>query len=119
MQVNIPRRAFLVGSAAFAAWPRGLFADAPASLATAWENPDGTATDAVMVRRLHLDLAGRIPTKDEALAYVSSSDVGKRAELVDRLLGSGEFADYWAMRFCDMPRCGPGRSRRAARSIPS
>ena len=52
MQVNIPRRAFLVGSAAFAAWPRGLFADAPASLATAWENPDGTATDAVMVRRL-------------------------------------------------------------------
>ena len=104
MQVNIPRRAFLVGSAAFAAWPRGLFADAPASLATAWENPDGTATDAVMVRRLHLDLAGRIPTKDEALAYVSSSDVGKRAELVDRLLGSGEFADYWAMRFCDILR---------------
>ena len=104
MQVNIPRRAFLVGSAAFAAWPRGLFADAPASIATAWENPDGTATDSVMVRRVHLDLAGRIPTKDEAQAYVSSAAADKLPRLVDRLLGSPEFADYWAMRFCDILR---------------
>lgn len=104
MQVNIPRRAFLAGSAAFAAWPKSLFADAPASLATAWENPDGTATDPVMVRRLYLDLAGRIPTKDEALEYISSGEPTKCAALVDRLLASREFADYWAMRFCDILR---------------
>ena len=104
MTTAIPRRAFLVGSAALAAWPRGLFADAPARRATAWENPDGTATDAVMARRLHLDLAGRIPTKAEAQAYAASSDPGKRAALVDRLLASREFADYWAMRFCDILR---------------
>ena len=104
MQVNIPRRAFLVGSAALAAWPRGLFADAPAHIATAWENPDGTATDAVMARRLCLDLAGRIPTKDEAQEYVASAAADKRAALVERLLGSREFADYWAMRFCDILR---------------
>jgi len=104
MTANIQRRAFLAGSAAFAAWPRGLFADVPAHLATAWEKPDGTATDAVMARRLHLDLAGRIPTKAEAQAYVESSDPGKRAALVDRLLASGDFADFWAMRFCDILR---------------
>ena len=104
MPVNIPRRAFLAGSAAIAAWPRGLFANAPARAATAWENPDGTATDAVMARRLHLDLAGRIPTKDEAQAYVASTVADKRAALVDRLLASREFADYWAMRFCDVLR---------------
>ena len=104
MPMNMPRRAFLVGSAALAAWPRGLFAAAPKNLASAWENPDGTATDAVMARRLHLDLAGRIPTKDEAQAYVASSDPAKRAALVDRLLASHEFADYWAMRFCDVLR---------------
>ena len=104
MQVNIPRRAFLAGSAAFAAWPKSLFADAPASLATAWENPNGTVTDPVMVRRLYLDLAGRIPTKDEALEYISSDNPTKCAALVDRLLAAREFADYWAMRFCDILR---------------
>ena len=104
MPMNIPIRSFLAGSAAFAAWPRSIFADAPARMATAWENPDGTAADAVMARRLYLDLAGRIPTKEEAMAYVGSEDAGKRAELVDRLLASREFADYWAMRFCDVLR---------------
>ena len=104
MPLNLQRRAFLVSTAALATWPKGLFADAPARMATAWENPDGTATDAVMARRLHIDLAGRIPTKAEAQAYVTSTDAGKRAALVDRLLASREFADYWAMRFCDILR---------------
>ena len=104
MPLNVQRRAFLAGSVAFAAWTRGLLADAPARMATAWEKPDGTATDAVMARRLHLDLAGRIPTKAESQAYVASTDPNKRAALVDRLLSSREFADYWAMRFCDIMR---------------
>ena len=65
---------------------------------------DGRATDAVMVRRLFLDLAGRIPTKDEAQAYVFSGNPNKRESLVERLLASKAFADYWAMRFCDILR---------------
>jgi len=69
-----------------------------------WERADGRATDAVMVRRLFLDLAGRIPTKDEAQAYVFSGNPNKRESLVERLLASKEFADYWAMRFCDILR---------------
>ena len=104
MPLSLQRREFLVGTVALAAWPRGLLADAPPRLASVWENPDGTATDSVMVRRLHLDLAGRIPTKAEAQEYVLSSAAGKREALVDRLLASPEFADYWAMRFCDILR---------------
>ena len=104
MALSIPRRSFIAGSAAFAAWPRGLFAGATARAATVWERPDGTATDSVMARRLYLDLAGRIPTKAEAQAYAESPDAGKRAALVDRLLVSKEFADYWTMRFCDILR---------------
>ena len=93
MPLSLQRREFLAGVAALAAWPRGLLADAPPRLASVWENPDGTATDSVMVRRLHLDLAGRIPTKTEAQEYVLSSAASKREALVDRLLASPECAD--------------------------
>ncbi|MGN0853047.1 MAG: DUF1549 domain-containing protein [Kiritimatiellia bacterium] len=105
------RRFFLGGAAAFACGPFGVFAagtdrkEAPsAGRARVWEKPDGTATDTVMVRRLYLDLAGRLPTKDEAQAYAFSADPDKRAKLVDDLLGSKSFADYWTMRFCDLLR---------------
>ena len=49
------------------------------------------ADDATLIRRLTLDLAGRIPTVAEAQAFVNSTSPTKRAELVDRLLGSPDF----------------------------
>ena len=57
-----------------------------------------------MVRRLCLDLAGRLPTADEARQYVRCDDPEKKTALVERLLASSEFADVWAMRFCDILR---------------
>ncbi len=69
-----------------------------------WEKSDGNATDSIMARRLYLDLAGRIPTLSEAREYAASTDPRKREVLVDRLLASSEFADFWAMRFCDILR---------------
>lgn len=115
MEMNTTRRLFLGGAAAWTVWPKDLFG-APKSKNgnghaarwrgpdSPWEKPDGTATDAVMVRRLYLDLAGRIPTKDEAQAYVYSANPNKRESLAERLLASEAFADYWAMRFCDVLR---------------
>ncbi len=50
--------------------------------------PAPQADDAVLVRRLTLDLVGRIPTPDEVKAYVESKDPNRRAHLVDRLLAS-------------------------------
>jgi hypothetical protein len=76
----------------------------PSAHVSLWERPDGTATDGVMVRRLYLDLAGRLPTEAEARAYVGSRDSAKRRTLVETLLASETFADYWTMRFCDILR---------------
>jgi hypothetical protein len=103
MALSFTRRAFLEGAGALALWPRDLPAAAPHA-ARLWERPDGTATDGVMVRRLHLDLAGRLPTKEEAQAYVASSAPDKRERLTEALLASQDFADYWTMRFCDCLR---------------
>ena len=105
--MTMTRRLFLGGAAGLALWSRDLFGAADGRTvpdADVWERADGTATDGVMARRLYLDLAGRIPTKAEAQEYVRSADPGKKAALVDRLLASDAFADYWTMRFCDILR---------------
>ena len=114
MEMRFTRRAFLGGAASLAVWPSDLWGAGPrdankkaapsTSILSVWENPDGTATDNVMVRRLYLDIAGRIPTGREARDYVRSRDPAKRDALVTKLLASGDFVDYWTMRFCDVLR---------------
>ena len=101
------RRGFLGGTAALAG--ANLFADAApapgaAPVETPWEKADGRASNAVFVRRAHLDLAGRLPTKVEAQGYVFSRNPDRRRELVDDLLAGEDFTDYWTMRFCDVLR---------------
>ncbi len=58
------------------------------------------ATDEVLVRRLYLDIAGRIPTVEESQAYLRSEDPQKRMKLIDTLLGSDGHTshsfNYWA-----------------------
>lgn len=69
-----------------------------------WEKaglkPNPPASDEVLVRRLYLDIAGRIPTLEEAQAYTSSKDPQKRAKLIDTLLASDGYTshmfNYWA-----------------------
>jgi len=50
-----------------------------------------SADDATVVRRLTLDLLGRIPTTREARAYVESKDSQKKVQLVDRLMEAPGF----------------------------
>ena len=45
-----------------------------------------------LLRRLMLDLAGRIPTTAETKQFLADTSESKRQELVDRLLGSPDFA---------------------------
>ena len=73
-------------------------------LAKGWEKagvkPNATASDDVLVRRLYLDIAGRIPTVEEIDAYTKSADPQKRAKLIDTLLASdghtSHMFNYWA-----------------------
>lgn len=57
--------------------------------------------DTEFLRRVRLDLTGRIPTPDEVLAFLADTSPNKRERLVDRLLETPEWADRWAMFFGD------------------
>ncbi len=58
--------------------------------------PAPVADDAVFVRRLHLDLHGRIPDILAARDFADDPDKDKRARLVARLLGEERYAVHWA-----------------------
>ena len=57
------------------------------------------ADDATFVRRLYLDLAGRIPTPPEAREYLDSKDPQKRTKLIEELAASPEFIRHNATEF--------------------
>ena len=82
------------------------------------------ADDATLVRRLTLDLAGRIPTAAESRAFVGSTDPEKRARLVDRLMASPGFVRHQATELDTMLMTGSKGSlrdylvRAAARTAP-
>ena len=64
--------------------------------------PSGAADDAAFIRRATLDATGTLPTPDQVRAYLVDSDPEKRVKLVDRLLSSSEFVDYWAYKWSDL-----------------
>jgi hypothetical protein len=77
--------------------------------------PNPVADDSVFVRRAYLDLAGRIPTLEETRAFLASADPGKRAALVDRLVGSPAYHSHAYNYWSDLLRArtqitGVGRS---------
>jgi hypothetical protein len=58
--------------------------------------PARIADDAEFVRRVYLDLAGRIPTVAETRSFLADKRPEQRTELVDRLLASPRFAAHFA-----------------------
>jgi hypothetical protein len=67
-------------------------------------NPSALADDSTFVRRVTLDLTGVIPTEEEAREFVESDDPRKRARLIDRLIDSQAFAEWWAIKWSDLLR---------------
>lgn len=61
--------------------------------------PSQAADDAVFLRRVRLDLTGRLPSPEETRDFVGDRAGDKRTRLVDRLLRSEAFADLWTLRF--------------------
>ena len=58
--------------------------------------PAAPADDHVLVRRLTLDLAGRISTTMETRAFVDSDDGKKRENLIERLINSPDYIHHQA-----------------------
>ncbi|TWU15591.1 hypothetical protein Poly21_27880 [Allorhodopirellula heiligendammensis] len=75
--------------------------------------PSPTVDDHVFLRRVSLDLIGRLPTVEEARTFLDGTAGGtrdqRRAQLVDQLLDRPEFADHWAGYWADMLRPNPYR----------
>ena len=61
-------------------------------------------TDLEFLRRVTLDLTGRIPSADDAIAFQGDPLADKRAQLVSRLLETDAWADRWTMLFGDLYR---------------
>lgn len=73
--------------------------------------PGQQATEAALVRRLTLDLAGRIPSSVEVQQYIGCEAPDKRRRRVERLLDSDEFAGHMADRLDRMITGGNGSVR--------
>lgn len=66
--------------------------------------PARNCSDAVFVRRVFLDVIGTLPTAREASDFIRDTSPDKRRALIDALMERPEFADYWAMKWCDLLR---------------
>jgi hypothetical protein len=71
------------------------------------------AGDAEFLRRVSLDLIGRIPTPEEIRAFAADASPGKRAAKVSELLDREAFAEKWAYTYMDLFRANGkmGRGR--------
>jgi hypothetical protein len=61
-------------------------------------------SDIEFLRRVTLDLTGRIPSPQDVTAFTADPDPAKRDKAVARLLGSEAYVDKWAYTFMDIFR---------------
>ena len=79
-----------------------------------WQEHGVTGSDPLndpqFVRRMFLELAGRIPTFDETTQFLNSKSATKRVDLIDNLLESPDYVshtyNFWAdvLRLCERPQ---------------
>jgi hypothetical protein len=61
--------------------------------------PSELCSDSEFIRRLYLDLLGRLPTPAEARTFLADRRPDRRARLIDRCLEDRDYAAYWALRW--------------------
>lgn len=66
--------------------------------------PMPVVDDFVFLRRIYVDLIGRIPTDAEVQEFATWPVEGRREQLIDLLLKDERFADRWTIFFADMLR---------------
>ena len=63
--------------------------------------PSGICSDPVFLRRVTIDITGKLSTEEDYRAFVADTAPDKRARLIDRL-GKKAFAEIWAMKWAEM-----------------
>ncbi len=61
--------------------------------------PSPLSDDSTFLRRVHLDITGTLPSETEVQEFLSDQSPEKRARLIDKLLDSPEYADYFANKW--------------------
>ena len=57
--------------------------------------PSRMSEDAEFLRRVHLDLTGKIPSPEEVLDFLKDGSSSKRQKKINQLLASNAYLDYW------------------------
>jgi hypothetical protein len=66
--------------------------------------PSPVCDDGTFLRRVTVDLAGRLPTPEEAKVFLADTSPDKRDRCIDRLLDSTDYADYFANKWSSVLR---------------
>ena len=66
--------------------------------------PSGLSRDEEFLRRVCLDLTGTLPPVDRVREFIADTDPDKRDKLIEMLLASPQYVDYWAYRYADLFR---------------
>jgi hypothetical protein len=61
--------------------------------------PSELCSDSEFIRRLYLDLLGRLPAPAEARTFLADRRPDRRARLIDRCVEDRDYAAYWALRW--------------------
>jgi hypothetical protein len=64
--------------------------------------PSEICTDEEFLRRVALDITGKLPTEEEYAEFMNDASPDKRARLIDRLLDRKEFSEIWAMKWAEL-----------------
>lgn len=64
--------------------------------------PSGMSTESEFIRRAYLDTTGTLPSVREVKEFLASSQTDKRQQLIERLLSSEAYVDYWAYKWSDL-----------------
>ena len=65
-------------------------------------SPSELCNDEIFLRRAYLDVIGVPPTVEEYGRFMTSTDLDKRAKLVDELLGRKEFSELWVNKWAEV-----------------
>jgi hypothetical protein len=92
------------GASIFATAPRANPIDEHnlAKLASLGIPPSPDAGDPAFLRRAYLDATGTLPPITAVEAFLKDRDPKKRLKLIDRLLESPEYVDYWTYKWSDL-----------------
>ena len=64
--------------------------------------PSPVTTDEQFIRRVMLDLTGRLPVPADVTEFQADKDPNKRAKLIDRLLESDDYVKHWSRYWRDV-----------------